>query len=269
VTWTLARTDRTDADTEETASARLTVVARDPDPKRVARAFSGAAIEIALGSYPGFHATTPPGSGQAYGVYVPGYVPQTEPDHHAVLPDVTRVAIAAPTLAQPLEPLTSGEGELEARWAAGPGAAGADDDAPVPGDGVPGERVLGDGASADGWRAASRRRAPLGLVAGARSGDKGGNANIGLWARTDDAWGWLAETLTEDRLRELLPEVAGLTVTRTTLPALRALNFVIEGILGEGVAYNARFDPQAKGLAEWLRSRHLDIPESLLPEVPR
>jgi hypothetical protein len=110
------------------------------------------------------------------------------------------------------------------------------------------------------------RRAPLGLVVGARSGDKGGHANIGLWARSDPAFAWLAATLTERSLRELLPEIVGLVVTRTTLPRLRAVNFVIEGILGEGVASNARFDPQAKGLAEWLRSRHLDIPLTLLEE---
>ena len=60
------------------------------------------------------------------------------------------------------------------------------------------------------------------------------------------------------------PETADLEVTRHLLPNLRAVNFVIEGILGEGVAYQARFDPQAKGLGEWLRSRHIDIPESLL-----
>ncbi|MDX2828253.1 exopolyphosphatase, partial [Streptomyces ipomoeae] len=108
------------------------------------------------------------------------------------------------------------------------------------------------------------RRAPLGLVAGARSGDKGGDANIGLWARTDDAWRWLAHTLTVDRIRELLPETAELPVTRHILPNLRALNFTVEGILGEGVASQHRFDPQAKALGEWLRSRHLDIPEILL-----
>jgi hypothetical protein len=108
------------------------------------------------------------------------------------------------------------------------------------------------------------RRAPLGLVAGARSGDKGGNANVGVWARTDDAWRWLAHTLTTDRFHALLPETADLTVTRNVLPDLRALNFVVEGILGEGVAAQHRFDPQAKALGEWLRSRHLDIPEALL-----
>jgi hypothetical protein len=108
------------------------------------------------------------------------------------------------------------------------------------------------------------RRAPLGLVAGARSGDKGGNANVGVWARDDDAWRWLAHELTADRFRQLIPEARDLPVTRHVLPDLRALNFVVEGILGEGVAAQARFDPQAKALGEWLRSRHLDIPEVLL-----
>jgi hypothetical protein len=104
----------------------------------------------------------------------------------------------------------------------------------------------------------------LGRIAGARSGDKGGSANVGVWVRTEDEWAWLANTLTVDKLRELLPETAGLPVSRHVLPNLRAVNFVIEDILGKGVAYQARFDPQAKGLGEWLRSRHLDIPERLL-----
>jgi hypothetical protein len=108
------------------------------------------------------------------------------------------------------------------------------------------------------------RRAPLGLVAGARSGDKGGNANVGVWARTDDAWRWLAHELTAERFRQLIPESRDLPVTRHVLANLRALNFVVEGILGAGVAARHRFDPQAKALGEWLRSRHLDIPETLL-----
>ncbi|MET4926936.1 exopolyphosphatase, partial [Streptomyces sp. PSRA5] len=101
-------------------------------------------------------------------------------------------------------------------------------------------------------------------VAGARSGDKGGDANVGVWARTDEAWRWLAHELTVDRFRQLLPETADLAVTRHVLPNLRALNFTVRGLLGEGVAAQARFDPQAKALGEWLRSRHADIPEALL-----
>ena len=108
------------------------------------------------------------------------------------------------------------------------------------------------------------RTVPLGRIAGARSGDKGGSANVGVWVRTDDQWRWLANTLTVDLFKELLPEAADFDVTRHVLPNLRAVNFVIDGILGQGVAYQARFDPQAKGLGEWLRGRYIDIPESLL-----
>ncbi|MGV9799729.1 acyclic terpene utilization AtuA family protein [Mycobacterium sp. NPDC003449] len=226
--WTLARTDHPDADTEEAASALLHLVVRDPDPDVVGRQFSSAGVELALASYPGFTATAPPGDGQVYGVFEPGYVDAALVPHVAVHADGTRVDIAP--AAETLVP------------------------APAP------EPVLPEPLPAG-----ATRRAPLGLIAGARSGDKGGSANVGVWVRTDDQWRWLAHALTVGRLRELLPEAADLPVTRHLLPNLRAVNFVIDGILGRGVAYQARFDPQAKGLGEWLRSRHLDIPEGLIP----
>jgi hypothetical protein len=102
------------------------------------------------------------------------------------------------------------------------------------------------------------------MIAGARSGDKGGDANIGVWVRTEEQWSWLRAALTVAKLRELLPETAELTVERFEFPLLKAVNFVIEGILQEGVSASPRFDPQGKGLGEWLRSRHIEIPESLL-----
>ena len=110
-------------------------------------------------------------------------------------------------------------------------------------------------------------RAALGRVAGARSGDNGGNANVGLWARHPEAFGWLREALTVEQFRQLLPEAAGLQVRRYELPNLHALNFVVVGVLGEGVAASTRPDPQAKGLGEYLRSRHVDIPAALLGEA--
>jgi hypothetical protein len=112
------------------------------------------------------------------------------------------------------------------------------------------------------------RRVALGVIAGARSGDKGGSANVGVWVRRGDHWRWLAHALTVEELRELLPETTDLRITRHVLPNLRAINFVIEGILGQGVAYQARFDPQAKGLGEWLRSRTVDMPVEFCRDIP-
>ncbi|MFC4002241.1 acyclic terpene utilization AtuA family protein [Prauserella oleivorans] len=227
VRWTLARTDHPDAVTEETASALLHCAVKDPDPTVAGRAFSGAAIELALASYPGFHVTAPPSDASPYGVYTEAFVDAAGVPHVAVLPDGSRVDVAPPgetrMLADPEEP-------------------------PLPEPLPPGPV----------------RRVPLGLVAGARSGDKGGNANLGVWVRSDDAWRWLVHTLTTGTLQRLLPETASLPVRRYVLPRLRAVNFVVEGLLGDGVAAKARFDPQAKALGEWLRARHIDIPEVLL-----
>ena len=107
-------------------------------------------------------------------------------------------------------------------------------------------------------------RLPLGTVIGARSGDKGGNANVGLWARSPAAWRWLDGYLTVERFRALLPEADDLEVRRYAFPNLSALNFVVVGLLGEGVASSTRPDPQAKGLGEYLRSRRVDLPLALL-----
>ena len=90
-------------------------------------------------------------------------------------------------------------------------------------------------------------------------------ANLGVWTRTDEAYSWLVGYLDIERLVDLLPEARGLTVCRYELPNLRALNFTLDGLLGEGVAATTRFDPQAKALGEWLRSRAVDVPRTLLP----
>ncbi|MFZ4812520.1 MAG: AtuA-related protein, partial [Ilumatobacteraceae bacterium] len=96
---------------------------------------------------------------------------------------------------------------------------------------------------------------PLGLHFAARSGDKGGNANVGIFAREAAGYAWLEQHLTSDVIPRLIPEAVGLEVRRHELPNLHALNFVIVGYLGEGVASSTAFDPQAKGLGEYLRSR--------------
>ena len=100
-------------------------------------------------------------------------------------------------------------------------------------------------------------------MARARSGDKGGTANVGVWTRTDEAFDWLVAFLTPERVGELLPESADLPVTVHALPNLRAVNVVVDGLLGRGVAASTRFDPQGKAVGEWLLSRLVEIPEAL------
>ena len=107
-------------------------------------------------------------------------------------------------------------------------------------------------------------RVPLGRVFGARSGDKGGNANVGVWARSGPAYAWLERELGVERFRALVPEAAGLVVERHALPNLWSLNFVVHGLLGDGVASSTRSDPQAKSLGEYLRARLIDVPRALL-----
>jgi hypothetical protein len=225
----LLRFDQPDAPTNERATAHLRITVKSDDEQLVGRTFSDTTWELALGGYAGFHTTTPPTGASAYGLYWPTTVPAAEVTHTVHLPDGTSRVIA---------PMTGGPVPVTA---------------PPP----PEDVVFG----------AAHTIAPLGTVCGARSGDKGGNANIGLWARTDRGYTWLRQELTVDRLRELLTEAAGLSVHRYELPNLRALNFVVEGIIAPGVAATARPDAQAKGLGEYLRSRLVSIPTELTEET--
>jgi hypothetical protein len=113
-------------------------------------------------------------------------------------------------------------------------------------------------------------KAPLGTFVHARSGDKGGDANLGLWVAHDghpaydERTAWLRDLVTPGFVATLLPEAADLEVEVFSFPRLGGVNVVLHGLLGQGVAASTRFDPQAKGLGEWARSRYVDIPEALL-----
>ena len=227
----LVRTDRENGSTTEAASAFLHVTVRDPDPRKVGRAFSGAAVELALSSYPGFFATSPPGEESAYGVFWPTLIPASLVQEVVVMDDGTRILIDGAALGGG-KALEATEGEKTARPAGG-----------------------------------QLRSVPFGRVFGARSGDKASTANVGVWARSAEAYSWLEEFLTVERFRELVPESAPHEVVRHELPNLLALNFVVRGLLGEGVAASTRFDPQAKALGELLRSRVVELPDSLLEPV--
>jgi hypothetical protein len=175
---------------------------------------------------------------QAYGVYWPALVP-ADLIYQEVVVDGDHAIV------EPLTPPFGGWPERRAPLA-------------------PARSPVHRGISTDEGRPVPTVRAPLGRVVGARSGDKGGNANLGVWTRTAEAYQWIDAFLSMERLKVLLPETSGLHVRRYPLPNILAVNFVIEGILGEGVASSTRRDAQAKSLGEWLRSRYADIPEVLL-----
>jgi hypothetical protein len=224
----LVRTEKPDPPSNEEATAFFRISLKDPDEKKVGRSVWNAMVELALASIPGY---TSLGGGAAagrpFGVYEPARVSaEIAPQEVAVLGSEPRqISSVIP------------QAEVRVTPAPGPPAA------------APGGPT---------------KRLPLGTLYGARSGDKGGDANLGVFARSDEAWAWLDRFLSAEKLRELLPEAAELRVDRYRFPAIRSLNFVLHGLLQEGVAASTRQDGQAKSLGEWLRARMVDLPEALL-----
>ncbi|MFJ2759103.1 acyclic terpene utilization AtuA family protein [Nocardioides sp. NPDC087217] len=232
-TWSTYRVPAPDSPTEEGAACILRLSARAADADAVGRALTAPAIELALASYPGFHVTAPPGRPSPFGIYKAAYVRRDRAPETVHLPDGSTYEVPAP--------LAYAE--------------------PSP------QRPQTFASPAFGVPVGSLRSVPLGDLVYARSGDKGGDANLGLWVpqgRPDVAVEWLLRTVTQPWVRKLIPEAEELAIDITPLPHLRGVNIVIHDLLGEGVAASTRFDPQAKGLGEWARSRFVDIPEEFL-----
>lgn len=220
----LLRTEQVDPPNHEASFAHLKVAVTDRDADKVGRRFSNAVVELILASYPGFTLTTPPGAGRSVLEYWPS------------------------TVAQPMSVVTVGGRRFEV--------------APAPGSD---ESTRGEEpAHPEREHSGATINAPIGRIVGARSGDKGGDANLGVWARTEAAYSWLTGYLTTERLRELIPETRDLTVHRYPMPNLRAINFLLEGYLGEGVSSSNKLDPQAKALSEYFRAKVVPVPEDLL-----
>jgi hypothetical protein len=231
VTVRLIRSDREDPATNEEAGAQLRITVKSKDANKVGRAFSGKVVEMALANYPGFHTAGGLSSENAFGVYWPALVPVNAIDEVVVTHHGERITVEH---------------------------AKADDGTAVAPPTAPSVEAPGG----------PTKRLPLGSVFGARSGDKGGNANVGVWARSDAGYAWLADYLTVERFKELISEASDLDVQRYELPNIRALNFVVVGLLGEGVASSTRPDPQAKSLGEYLRAKLVDLPETVLADAP-
>lgn len=236
VTWTITPWPTVDASTQEGASCLLRCTVRDPSAQLAGKGLTAPAVELALGSYPGFTMTAPPTPATPYGIYRARYVDRSVVTHTVGVGDVA-----------------SGESFVipDPTHLAGPAAA---EPAPEPAyvSAVPTQKI------------------PLGTFVHARSGDKGGDANLGLWVAHDEhpardqRIAWLLGFITPERIRELAPEAAELEIEVHPLTNLSGVNVLLRGLLGEGVAASVRFDPQAKALGEWVRSRLVDVPEELL-----
>ncbi len=203
--------------------SRVILSARDPDPTKLGRGFGAKAVELALASVPGITLEAVPGEPRPVGVFWPCLVPRDE------VPTTVTLGDASWT---PTEPPA----------------------APWPEVGAPPAPPAPTGPT---------KRGPLGTLAGARSGDKAGNANVGFWVKSAQAYPWLVATITEDAVRGWLGGFAG-PVRIHPLPNLHAVNVELVGWLDLGVAANLAPDPQAKGLGEALRTVEVDLPLALL-----
>lgn len=222
----LVRSEKENPGINEEAFAQLRISVMDPDPKKVGRAFSSRVVELVIGHMPGLNLTSPPTNGTTAIAYWPALVSAHHISQHIYMGDEHFRVESIPA-----EP----DFEYQAP-------------APVPLPEIPEGRLID---------------VPLGRIFGTRSGDKGGSANLGVWARTAEAYAFLIEFLSVEKLKELLSDLNEFEIDRYELPNFWALNFVIKGFLGDGPAASFKMDPQAKTLGEYLRVKTIAVPESI------
>ncbi len=223
----LVRSDKQDPKTNEEAYATLRINVKSHNQALVGRLFSAKMIELALANYPGFSSKGGPGGGGSFISYWPALVDSRFITEKVYLGG--KETAVAPTSQLGLEPIYYQQ-------------------TPVKIPDVPrGETV----------------KIPFGRLFGTRSGDKGGCANLGVWAKDAASYGFLHQFLTVDKFKALLADTAEFEIDRYDLPNLDALNFYIHGILGEGVSSSVRMDGQAKTMGEYLRAKIIEVPTVL------
>jgi len=224
----LIRTDKQNAMRNEEAFASLRISVKSSNAKLAGRVFSAKIIELALANYPGFSGRSAPGAGGPFVIHWPALVDSRHIQETVHMNGNSDVILPTSQFAHE---------EIDAQK--------------LPTDVSP----IAD---------ENMTEIAFGRVFGTRSGDKGGAANVGIWAKTDAAYSWLYHNLDEAKLKELMPDMAPFEIKRFDLPNIRAVNFMIYGILGEGVAANDRIDGQAKTMGEYLRSRTLKLPAAII-----
>jgi len=227
----LHRTDKENPNSNEEAMATLSLSVKSKDPDLVGRLFSAKIVELSLANYPGFFAQ---GGVKASGpviVYWPALVESKHIKEVVHLND--EVFEITPTSELGLDDIYYQKEPV--------------DILPCPEDEL--EKIA------------------FGRIFGTRSGDKGGCANLGVWAKTDMAFSFLSYYLSVEKLKELLPDLSEFKIERYDLPNIKSLNFYIHGILEDGISSNNRKDGQAKSLGEYLRAKHIEVPKILKKEI--
>ena len=229
VTIDLHRTDKIDPMTHEEAMAILRIDLKSKDPKLVGRLFTAKIIELALANYPGFFSKTPPGPGTPFIRYWPALIDSKhvyEKIHFSGEEHIIR-----PTCID-----------------------------------YPGQTTKRNAINIEIEKASydELENIPLGRIIGARSGDKGGCANLGIWTKTNEAYSFIYHYLTVKQLRKLLPDLNDYVIERYDFPNIKSLNFYIKGILEDGASSNTKVDALAKSLGEYLRAKYVNVPKQLL-----
>ncbi len=228
----LIRTDHENPNSNEEAYATLRVNVKSRDQKLVGRLFSAKMIELALANYPGFSSKDGPvGNGAPFISYWPALIDSKHLVEKVHLGET--VAEILPTNQLDLE---------QVNYKVNP-------------------------AKIVDLPSGNPIEIPFGRIFGTRSGDKGGCANLGIWAKTGEGFSFLHQFLTIEKFKELLPDTAEFKIDRYEMSNLNALNFYIHGILGEGVSSSTRIDGQAKTMGEYLRSKTISVPAELASQA--
>ena len=227
----LHRTDKDDAKTNEEAMASLAISVKSKDPDLVGRLFSAKIIELALSNIPGFFAQGGVKSSGPVIKYWPALI-NSKYIKEIVHIDGKNIEVI-PTSQLNLEDIYYQKEPIKI------------------------EKI----------DIKDEKEIYFGEIFGTRSGDKGGCANLGVWAKNSQTFSFLYNFLTIDRLKDLLPDLREFKIERYELSNIKSLNFYIYDILQDGVSSNDRKDGQAKSLGEYLRAKKIKVPQSIIGDL--
>ena len=224
----LYRQEKKNPQSNEEAMASLRINVTSQDPSKVGRIFTAKVVELGLANYPGFFSKSAPGSGAPFILYWPALI-NSKHIKETLHMDEKTVPIT------PTNQLGLDNVSCQTK-----------------------QPIIPQLVSKD------YQQIHFGRIYGTRSGDKGGCANLGVWAKTDKAYEFLYHFLTVDRLKQLLPDMAQFPIDRYELANIKSLNFYVHGILQDGVSSSTRMDAQAKSLGEYLRAKLIDAPVEII-----